>query len=161
MMQFQTTCEFEDLPLGVETLSGIEWTFEARAWGRAIVEYDGAGEWRIGDIEIATTREIAAAGSRRSWVEGFAWLDRKSPLYTLITAALLKHESERIEEKIVAVAEPPRFDAQREWGIHILGNAARGRLADGRIIEAKTVNRKPYAVAATSYRAIKVKEAKR
>ncbi|MDJ0449215.1 hypothetical protein [Methylocystis sp. JR02] len=116
MKQFQLTYEFEDLPLGFDTLCGIEWTFEARAWGRAIVEYDGAGEWSVGDIEIATTREIAGAGSRRSWVDGFAWLDRKSPLYTLVAAALLKHESEGIEEKIVSIAEPPRFDAQREWG---------------------------------------------
>jgi hypothetical protein len=41
--------------------------------------------------------------------------------------------------------------------IHALGNASRGRLADGRVIEAKTVNRKPYAVAASSYRSVKVK----
>lgn len=116
MKQFQLTYEFEDLPLGFETLSGIEWTFEARAWGRAIVEYGGAGEWRIGDIEIASTREIAGAGSRRSWVDGFAWLDRKSPLYTLIAAALLKHESERIEEAIVSAAELPYFNAQAEYG---------------------------------------------
>ncbi|MDJ0449214.1 YqaJ viral recombinase family protein [Methylocystis sp. JR02] len=41
--------------------------------------------------------------------------------------------------------------------IHMLGNAQRGRLSDGRIVEAKTINRKPYAVAASSYRAVKVK----
>lgn len=41
--------------------------------------------------------------------------------------------------------------------IHALGNCARGRLADGRMIEAKTVKRGPYAVAASSYRAVKVR----
>jgi hypothetical protein len=116
MKQFQLTYEFEELALGAETISGIEWTFEARAWGRAIVEYDGAGEWSVADIEIGTTRKIAGAGGRSRWVDGFAWLDRKSPLYELIAAALLKRESERIEEKIVAQADLPRFDAQREWG---------------------------------------------
>lgn len=45
--------------------------------------------------------------------------------------------------------------------IDALGNAARGRLADGRVIDAKTVRRKAYAVAASSYRTVKVKEAKK
>jgi hypothetical protein len=116
MKQFQLTYEFEELALGAEIISGIEWIFEARAWGRAIVEYDGAGEWSVADIEIATTREIAGVSGRSHWVEGFAWLDRKSPLYTLIAAALLKRESERIEQKIVAAADLPRFDAQQGWG---------------------------------------------
>lgn len=44
--------------------------------------------------------------------------------------------------------------------IHMLGNAARGRLADGRIVEAKTVRRGAYQVKASSYRTIRVKDAK-
>ena len=40
--------------------------------------------------------------------------------------------------------------------IHLLGNAARGTLGDGRVITAKTVKRGEYVVKATSYRAIKV-----
>lgn len=43
--------------------------------------------------------------------------------------------------------------------IHALGNAARGRLRDGRVIEAKTVRRKGYEVQPSSYRAVKVKAA--
>lgn len=42
--------------------------------------------------------------------------------------------------------------------IHILGNASRGILADGTIVEAKTVRRKAYAVEASQYRAVRVKE---
>lgn len=44
--------------------------------------------------------------------------------------------------------------------IAALGNAARGRLADGRVIEAKTVRRGAYEVKATTYRQIKVREGK-
>ena len=43
--------------------------------------------------------------------------------------------------------------------IAALENAARGRLADGRLIEAKTVRRAAYSVKASSYRAVKVKAA--
>lgn len=43
--------------------------------------------------------------------------------------------------------------------IDLMGAAARARLADGRIIEAKTVNRGAYQVAATSYRTVKIKGA--
>jgi predicted phage-related endonuclease len=41
--------------------------------------------------------------------------------------------------------------------ILLLGNAARARLADGRILEAKTIRRGSYTVAETSYRQIRVK----
>lgn len=116
MHEFQLTYEFEELPLGSEIVAGIEWTFEARAWGRAIVEYSGDGEWSVSDIEIATTREIAGLGGARRWVDGYAWLDRKSPLYTLIAAALVKRSSDRIEDKINADGDFPRFDPRREHG---------------------------------------------
>ena len=42
--------------------------------------------------------------------------------------------------------------------IHLLGNATRGVLDDGRVIEAKTVRRKGFAVESTSYRSIKIKQ---
>jgi hypothetical protein len=45
--------------------------------------------------------------------------------------------------------------------IHLLGNAARGTLADGRVIEAATVRRKGFTVEPTSYRAVKIKIPKR
>ncbi len=44
--------------------------------------------------------------------------------------------------------------------ISMLGNAARGRLGDGRIIEANTVRRKGFTVEPTIYRAIKIKQRK-
>ena len=44
--------------------------------------------------------------------------------------------------------------------IYKMGNAARGELADGRIIEAPTTNRKAYEVKASSYRTVKIKERK-
>jgi hypothetical protein len=44
--------------------------------------------------------------------------------------------------------------------IFALGNAARGRLADGRVVEAKTVRRGGYEVAPSSYRTVKIREAK-
>ena len=40
--------------------------------------------------------------------------------------------------------------------VHLLGNAARGTLGDGRMITAKTVKRGEYVVKATSYRTVKV-----
>jgi len=42
--------------------------------------------------------------------------------------------------------------------ICLLGNAARGRTADGRLIEAKTIRRGAYQVEASSYRQVKIKE---
>jgi hypothetical protein len=103
MHHFQLTYEFEELPLGgFKDPNGIEWTFEARAWGRAIVDYDDDGDWTIGDIEIATTRKNLATNR---WADGFCWLDRKSPLFQLIAAALLERENNRIEQKIVAAIE--------------------------------------------------------
>ncbi len=42
--------------------------------------------------------------------------------------------------------------------IATLGNAARGRLADGRVVEAKTVRRGAYTIGPTSYRTVKVKD---
>ena len=44
--------------------------------------------------------------------------------------------------------------------IHILGNAATGRLADGRIITAKTTRRAGYTVQPTSFRTVRIKEPK-
>ena len=42
--------------------------------------------------------------------------------------------------------------------IAALGNAARGRMADGRIIEAKTVKKRGYEVQPSQYRTVKIKE---
>ena len=41
--------------------------------------------------------------------------------------------------------------------IHMLGNAARGRLADGRVIEAKTIRRAGFVVAPTAFRTVRIK----
>jgi hypothetical protein len=42
--------------------------------------------------------------------------------------------------------------------IHLLGNATRGTLADGRVIEAKTIRRAGYEVEPTTFRTIKIKQ---
>jgi putative phage-type endonuclease len=44
--------------------------------------------------------------------------------------------------------------------VHLLGNATRGTLGDGRVIEAPTVRRAGYTVAAGSYRVVRIKEEK-
>ncbi|MCX7898502.1 MAG: YqaJ viral recombinase family protein [Methylocystis sp.] len=67
-----------------------------------------------------------------------------------------------LREQLIAIEKAGRaaadarasIDAELLWR---LKNAARGLLPDGRVIEAKTVHRKAYAVAASSYRAVKVK----
>jgi len=41
--------------------------------------------------------------------------------------------------------------------IYLLGNATRGRLADGRLIEAKTIRRGAYEVKPSSYRTVRIK----
>jgi putative phage-type endonuclease len=56
-----------------------------------------------------------------------------------------------------AAKERKTIDAEL---VHALGNAACGRLADGRIIEAKTVRRAGFTVEPTSYRAVKIKQGK-
>jgi YqaJ-like viral recombinase domain len=54
-----------------------------------------------------------------------------------------------------AVKERKRIDAEI---IHLLGNAARGTLADGRVIEAKTIFKKSFTVEPTVFRSIKIKQ---
>jgi hypothetical protein len=54
-----------------------------------------------------------------------------------------------------AEAERKVIDAELKW---MLKNAARLELPDGRVIEAKTIHKKGYPVAPTSYRQIKIKE---
>ncbi len=62
-------------------------------------------------------------------------------------------------ERTGAEAEKARKVIDAEL-IHALGNATRGTLADGRVIEAKTVRRKGFTVEATSYRAVRIKQHK-
>jgi len=63
---------------------------------------------------------------------------------------------ERESDGAAAAKERKPLDAEI---IFALGNAARGRLADGRVVEAKTVRRGAYEVAPTSYRTIRIKRA--
>jgi putative phage-type endonuclease len=64
---------------------------------------------------------------------------------------------EREADGAAAAKERKTIDAEI---IFALGNAARGRLADGRIVEAKTVRRNGYEVAPSSYRSVRIKRAK-
>jgi hypothetical protein len=54
-----------------------------------------------------------------------------------------------------AVKERKLIDAEI---VHLLGNATRGSLGDGRIIEAKTVRKKGFVVEPTTFRTVKLKQ---
>lgn len=56
---------------------------------------------------------------------------------------------------IAALKERKTIDAELTY---MLGNAARGTLSNGMIIEAKTVRKRGFTVAPTSYRAVKIKQ---
>ena len=72
-------------------------------------------------------------------------------------ATELVDQREALKEREAAgkAAEKERRPLDAEI-IHLLGNAARGTLGDGRVVAAKTVKRGEYVVKPTSYRAIKV-----
>ncbi|WP_018266487.1 YqaJ viral recombinase family protein [Methylosinus sp. LW4] len=63
---------------------------------------------------------------------------------------------EREADGGAAAKERKTLDAEI---IFALGNATRGRLADGRLLEAKTVRRGAYEVAPSSYRTVRIKKA--
>jgi len=67
-----------------------------------------------------------------------------------------QRETLKARETDGAVAAKERKPLDAELLVK-LGNAGRGRLADGRVIEAPTIRRKAYAVEATTFRAIKVR----
>jgi hypothetical protein len=62
-------------------------------------------------------------------------------------------------EKAARAAEEARATIDAELRF-LLKNAVRGRLPDGRLVEAKTIRTKGYSVEPKSYRPIKIKEAK-
>jgi hypothetical protein len=66
-------------------------------------------------------------------------------------------ESLKQEEANGAEASKARKPIDAEL-IHILGNATRGTLADGRVIEAKTIRKKGFVTDPTSFRSIKIKQ---
>ncbi len=80
--------------------------------------------------------------------------------YNRLLGLLERREDLQGHEKYGAycAAERKTIDAEL---VHVLGNAARGMLADGRVIEAKTIRRAGYTVEPTSYRAVKIKTPKR
>jgi predicted phage-related endonuclease len=71
---------------------------------------------------------------------------------------LAKREGYKSTEKNGSDAEKARKSLDAEI-INMLGNAARGRLADGRVIEAPTTRRKGYEVKPSSFRSVKIREA--
>ena len=75
---------------------------------------------------------------------------------TYLHARLQERDELKAREADGAEAAKIRKEIDAEIVLR-LGNAARGRMADGTLIEAKTVRRKAYEVAATTYRAVKVK----
>lgn len=73
-----------------------------------------------------------------------------------IVEIVTRREELKAIESAGSVAEKERKILDVEI-IATLGNAARGRLRDGRVIEAKTVKRRGYEVQPSSYRLVKVK----
>jgi hypothetical protein len=67
--------------------------------------------------------------------------------------AMKKYE----DEGTSAAKERKTIDAEL---IHLLGNATRGTLGDGRVIEAKTIRRSGFTVEPTTFRSIKIKQRK-
>jgi predicted phage-related endonuclease len=76
-----------------------------------------------------------------------------------IIEILAEREALKTREKDGSEAEKARKVLDAEV-IHILGNASVGRLADGRIITAKTTVRSGYEVKPTSFRSVRIKEPK-
>ena len=72
-----------------------------------------------------------------------------------ILELLTQREGLKLREKDGAAAQRARAPLDAEI-IHMLGNAESGRLADGRRIEAKTIRRKGYAVAPSTYRTVRL-----
>ena len=62
-------------------------------------------------------------------------------------------------EKVGAVAKDERDQIDNELRL-ALGNATRGRLADGRVVEAKAVRNAGYSVTPFTYRPIRIKAPK-
>jgi hypothetical protein len=105
MSEFQTIHHFEDMPLGSETIDGVSWTFDAIASGRAIIQFDRAGEWGVDAVFIAMSRIIRRADGSAEWEEGFAELDTDTPLFTLIAESLKNWARDAIEQKVRAELE--------------------------------------------------------
>jgi predicted phage-related endonuclease len=72
-----------------------------------------------------------------------------------VTALVTRREELKAIEAAASVAQKERKPIDAEL-VHALGNATRGLLGGGRILEAKTVRRGAYEVKATSYRNLKV-----
>ena len=75
-----------------------------------------------------------------------------------VAEILAEREGLKAREKNGSDAEEARKVIDAEI-IATLGNATRGRLADGRMIEAKTIKRRGYEVQPSTYRTVKVKAA--
>ena len=76
-----------------------------------------------------------------------------------IVEILAEREALKAREKDGSEAEKARKVLDSEI-IFTLGNASTGRLADGRIITAKTTRRKGFVVEPSAYRSVKVKESR-
>ena len=77
----------------------------------------------------------------------------------VIVQILAEREALKAREKDGSEAEKARKVLDAEI-IYELGNASTGRLADGRVITAKTTRRAGYEVKPTSFRSVKIKEMK-
>jgi predicted phage-related endonuclease len=177
-----------DGDLAVPTWVGIQASVEASLTGAswaavaAMSLGDGGLDLHVEDVPLLP----ALVGKLRTHVAGF-WkrveIGEPYPMDFNRDAALISQiyadddgseidlsGSNRIVEivsrrEMLKVVEASGSRAEKERKIvdaeilAALGNAARGRLDDGRLIEAKTVRRKAYEVKPSTYRAVKVRAA--
>ncbi|MGH6836320.1 MAG: hypothetical protein ACREC9_12410 [Methylocella sp.] len=80
--------------------------------------------------------------------------------YNALLNLLARREALKLIEGASTDAKKERDAIDCRLLYEFLGNAARGTLTDGRVIEAKTVRRAGYAVKPSSYRSVKIKTPK-
>jgi hypothetical protein len=171
-----------ELPLWIGIQANIEAGFMDATWAAVAAITIGDHGLDIEIIDVPVRPEVMAA-FRRHAAEFWRRVEAKEPYeidWGLDVAAILQIYSDDdgsiidlssngrigglidVRERLkireadgnAAAKERRPIDAEI---ISILGNAAKGRLLDGRLIEAKTVRRKGYVVEPSSYRAVKVK----
>ena len=171
-----------EVPLWIAVQASVEAALTSAKWAAiaAMSLGDGGLEMHVVDVPLRTQLMVKLRGLVAEFWRRVEANDPYPPDYGRDAAAIariyadddggvidlagneraLKLVEERARLKKIeqdgdaAAKERKPLDAEI---IHLLGNAERGTLGDGRVITAKTVKRSAYEVKATSYRAITVK----
>jgi predicted phage-related endonuclease len=174
-----------DTPLWVAVQASVEAALTGASWAVvAVLELgDGGLDLHVEDIPLRPALMVKLRELAKDFWRRVDEKDAYAPDYGRDAAILAKiyAEAEDAEIDLSGNNRIPQIIAEREALksrekdgddavkarkvldaelIHVLGNCERGRLADGRIVTAKTTRRGAYEVKATSYRQIKIKEPK-